>query len=133
MRGKTVLVVCLVLAVACGGPAVEEEGMVSEDERPHSAAASDQGPEAAVLTELNETCEENWCYGEFDYEFYALECGESTCELFFRAERNGEEFDDSVVFEYDQPLVEDGYLEAGNWERVNDAITDEWELAHSEG
>lgn len=137
----SVLVICGVLAAACGAPSGDESATATDEtqatieteaERGSSPAASDQGPEAMVLVELNETCEENWCYGEFDYEFLALECAETNCQLFFRAERDDETFDDSVVFEYDQPLVEDGYLEAGNWERVNDAITD-WELAQGAG
>ena len=127
------LILCVALASACGGPAGEEPMVASEEESPPATPASEQSEEAIVLAELNETCGENWCYGEFDYEFLDLVCGESTCELFFRAERDGEEFEDSVVFEYDKPLVDDGYLEAGNWERVNDAIVDQWEPAHGVG
>jgi hypothetical protein len=125
-----ILLVCAVLAVGCGASGEDMRADIP-DESSRDTPVSGQSDEAAVLAELNETCEENWCYGEFDYEFLALECGESTCELFFRAERGGEELEDSVVFEYDEPLVEDGYLEAGNWERVNDAISDGWEPAQN--
>lgn len=128
MRRKTILLLCLAVALACGGPAVEETEMAPDEESAPPAAASKQSPEATVLAELNETCAENWCYGDFNYDFLELECGNETCELFFRAERGSEEFEDSLVFEYDQPLVDEDYLEAGNWERVNDAITG-WEEA----
>ena len=90
-----------------------------------------ESEQAAVIAELNETCEENWCYGEFDYEFLTITCNDMTCELFFRATRGDEEFNDSVKFRYDKPLVDDGYLESGNWERVNDAISDGWEPKHA--
>ncbi len=78
-------------------------------------------------------CEENWCDGPFDYEFLALECAESSCELFFQAEHDGGELEDSVLFAYDEPLLVDGELEAGYWERITDALLDEWEPAQEAG
>ena len=136
MTKELTFVLCVALALACGGPSAEEPASMDDEAMSEEAAAppravGELSAEEIVLAELNETCAENWCYGEFDYEVLSLECGETTCELFFRAERDGEVFEDSVVFEYDQPLVDDGYLESGNWERVNDAISDEWEPAHS--
>jgi len=98
---------------------------------PAAPAASRRGadPEATVVAQLNEMCEENWCDGPFDYEFQTLECGAATCELFFAAERDGEDFEDSVIFDYDEPLLDEGELEAGYWERITNALLDEWEPA----
>ncbi len=134
MRWTKLTPLCLALVLACGGPATEEVDVAEEGESASvPAAASSSGPEAAVVAQLNEMCEENWCDGPFDYEFLALECGESSCELFFRAERDGERFEDSVVFDYDEPLLDEGELEAGYWERITDALLDEWEPAQEAG
>jgi len=133
MRPVTVILLSFALLAACGSPASEQVAMAPDDEST-AAAPMDSGSggdtEATVVAQLNDMCDENWCAGEFDYEFLTLECGESTCELFFRAERGGEAFEDSVVFDYDTPLLDEGDLEAGYWERINDAISDEWEPAH---
>ena len=130
---QKMVIICLfsILSVSCGASNDEEAAATSGQESSSASTVGSKGDEAAVIAELNETCEENWCAGEFNYKFLSIKCNETTCELSFLAERRGKKFEDSVVFEYDQPLVDDGYLEAGNWERVSDAISDEWEPAQS--
>ena len=126
---QKLLILCLfsLLSVSCDGYNNEEAAATAGHGRSSTPSVISNSDEAAVIAELNETCEENWCAGEFQYEFLSVKCNETTCELFFLAKRNGSKFEDSVVFEYDQPLVLDGYLEAGNWERLSDALADDWE------
>lgn len=135
--GRTMILLCsLALVAACGSPRSEEVAEPPEDQDTPAAPVASSGEasiEATVVAQLNEMCEENWCAGEFHYEFLTLECGESTCELLFRAERGSEKFEDSVVFAHDAPLLDGGDLEAGYWERINDAISDEWEPAQDAG
>lgn len=135
--GRRMILLCsLALIAACGSPRGDEVEMPPEDQDTPAAPVASGGEasiEATVVAQLNEMCEENWCAGEFRYEFLTLECTESTCELFFRAQRGSDEFADSVVFDYDAPLLDEGDLEAGYWERINDAISDEWEPAQDAG
>lgn len=122
----------LLLALACGSPETGQQEASADEATPPGgepeATEAAGGPEEQALAQLNEMCPENWCAGDFQYQFQSLVCEGEECTLGFHAERDGEEFQDSVRFAYDAPLVDEfGDLDATYWERVNDALTEEWE------
>ncbi len=136
MRINHAILGILILAAACA-PSQAPEG--SGEMEPAEAAYEETGVEGAAgasaeadaVAQLNEFCPENWCMGDYQYQFEEIVCAEASCTLSFTAERDGEAMAGSVEFDYDVPLIDEfGDLEAGYFERVTDAL-DEWESAQA--
>lgn len=141
MRTTTSILGMVLLLAACApSPAPEESGegapmeeMEEGYEEAYEEAAGEGAPgaEEDAVSQLNEMCPENWCLGDFQYEFLEIACAGASCTLGFTAERDGESLDGTVALDYDEPLIDEfGDLEPGYFERVTDAL-DEWESAQA--
>lgn len=130
-----ILGVALLLAACAPSEAPEETGeTASMEEAYEEAAVEGKGSaEAEAVSQLNAMCPENWCMGDYQYKFAAIACAGASCTLTFTAERDGDSYDGTAGFDYDEPLIDEfGDLEAGYFERVTDAL-DEWESTQAGG
>lgn len=127
-------ILAVALLVACApSPAPEESGESTPMEQPYEEAGGGgtMGAEANTISQLNAMCPENWCMGDYQYEFARIACAGASCTLTFTAEGGGMSYDGTVEFDYDEPLIDEfGDLEAGYFERVTDML-DEWERAQA--
>lgn len=134
MRTATYAILsAMVLVFAACGPAPEEsaEAPPLEDAFEEVADAGIVSAEAEAVSQLNDMCPENWCMGDYQYEFAEIVCAGASCTLTFTAEGGGESHDGAVELDYDEPLIDEfGDLEPGYFERVTDAL-DEWEIAQA--
>ncbi len=139
-----ILGIVLLLAACAPSQAPEERGESApmeemeeayeeayEEGYEEAAGEGAAGAEADAVAQLNEMCPENWCMGDYQYEFLEIACAGASCTLSFTAERDGESLDGTVELDYDEPLIDEfGDLEPGYFERVTDAL-DEWESAQA--
>lgn len=130
MRKTFAILGMVLLFAACAPSQAPEESRETapiEEASEEVAGEGATGAEAAAISQLNDMCPENWCMGDYQYEFTQIACTGASCTLTFAAERRGESYDGAVEFDYDEPLIDEfGDLEAGYFERVTDAL-DEWE------
>ena len=128
-----VLGMVLLLAACAPSQAPEESGETAPMGEAYEEAVSGGtlSAEADAVSQLNAMCPENWCMGDYQYQFARIDCTEASCTLTFTAEREGKSYDGTAEFDYDEPLIDEfGDLEAGYFERVTDTL-DEWESAQA--
>ncbi len=105
----------------------DQQPAAGEEQAAQEGSVAPDSQEAGAVAQLNEACPENWCAGDYEYTFETISCAGVSCSLSFKAERDGETFEGSIRFEFDDPLLDEfGDLDASYFERVSDQL-DIWE------
>lgn len=124
-----ILGIALLFAGCAPSQAPEESGETAVIEE--AASEGETSAETEAVSQLNATCPENWCMGDYQYEFQRIACVGANCTLTFTAERDGESHGGVLTLDYDEPLIDEfDDLEVSYFERVTDAL-DEWESAQA--